>query len=96
MCPFRVLEGFSKGRATLLECMAGTTGLEPAASAVTAPLPGTSREPLEAAGPPEDARNRPESVRPRGDLNLCYGCERTTTIRKYNDLQEAGGHLSPC
>ena len=22
--------------------------------------------------------------------------ERTTTIRKYNDLQEAGGHLSPC
>jgi hypothetical protein len=32
-----------------------------------------------------------EHVLPRG--------ERTTTIRKYNDLQEAGGHLvlaSPC
>src|ERR1039457_4579841 len=26
----------------------------------------------------------------------CYRRERTTTIRKYNDLQEAGGHLSPC
>jgi hypothetical protein len=25
------------------------------------PLPGTNREALEAAGPPEDARNRPES-----------------------------------
>ena len=25
-----------------------------------------------------------------------YGFERTTTIRKYNDLQEAGGHLSLC
>jgi hypothetical protein len=26
----------------------------------------------------------------------CYRRERTTTLRKYNDLQEAGGHLSPC
>ena len=26
---------------------------------------------------------------------LCYRRERTTTIRKYNDLQEAGGHLVP-
>ena len=34
--------------------------------------------------------------RPRRDLNPCYRRERTTTIRKYNDLQEAGGHLSPC
>jgi hypothetical protein len=34
--------------------------------------------------------------RPRRNLNPCYRRERTTTIRKYNDLQEAGGHLSPC
>jgi hypothetical protein len=32
----------------------------------------------------------------RFDFNPCYRRERTTTIRKYNDLQEAGGHLSPC
>jgi hypothetical protein len=32
----------------------------------------------------------------RRDLNPCYRRERTTTLRKYNDLQEAGGHLSPC
>jgi hypothetical protein len=47
-------------------------------------------------------RNCPDAVkslilwRPRRDLNPCYRRERTTTIRKYNDLQEAGGHLSPC
>jgi hypothetical protein len=34
--------------------------------------------------------------RPRRDLNPCYRRERTTTISKSNDLQEAGGHLSPC
>ncbi len=34
--------------------------------------------------------------RPRRDLNPCYRRERTTTIRKYNDLQEAAGDLSPC
>ena len=33
--PFCVLDGFSEIRATLLEGMAGTTGLEPGASAVT-------------------------------------------------------------
>jgi hypothetical protein len=48
-------------------------------------------------GSPEDARNRLESgPRPRRDLNPCYRRERTTTISKSNDLQEAGGHLSPC
>jgi hypothetical protein len=30
---------------------------------------------------------------PRRVLNPCYRRERTTTIRKYNYLQEAGGHL---
>jgi hypothetical protein len=39
---------------------------------------------------------RSKHWRPRCDLNPCYRRERTTTIRKYNDLQEAGGHLSPC
>src|ERR1700728_3385672 len=34
-----------------------------------------------------------QTWRPRRDLNPCYRRERTTTIRKYNDLQEAGGHL---
>jgi hypothetical protein len=34
--------------------------------------------------------------RPRRNLNPCYRRERTTTIRKYNDLQEAGRHLGPC
>ncbi len=34
--------------------------------------------------------------RPRRDLNPCYRRERTTSISKSNDLQEAGGHLSPC
>jgi hypothetical protein len=34
--------------------------------------------------------------RPRRDLNPCLRRERTTTTRKYNDLQEAGSHLSPC
>ena len=33
--PFWVLDGFAKIRASALERMAGTTGLEPAASAVT-------------------------------------------------------------
>ena len=33
--PFCALAGFVEISATLLECMAGTTGLEPAASAVT-------------------------------------------------------------
>ena len=33
--PFRALDGFNEIRLTLLEGMAGTTGLEPAASAVT-------------------------------------------------------------
>jgi hypothetical protein len=32
----------------------------------------------------------------RFDLKPRRRRERTTTIRKYNDLQEAGGHLSPC
>jgi hypothetical protein len=31
-----------------------------------------------------------------GSFRLRHRRERTTTIRKYNDLQEAGGHLSPC
>jgi hypothetical protein len=35
MCPFRAPYGFKRIRPTLLEGMAGTTGLEPAASAVT-------------------------------------------------------------
>ena len=35
-CPFRALDGFNEIRLSLLEGMAGTTGLEPAASAVTA------------------------------------------------------------
>src|SRR5260370_31270082 len=30
------------------------------------------------------------------NLPLCHRCERTATIRKYNDLQEAGGALNPC
>ena len=34
-CPFRALDGFNEIRLTALERMAGTTGLEPAASAVT-------------------------------------------------------------
>jgi hypothetical protein len=34
--PFCVLDGFNEIRATLLERVAGTTGLEPATSAVTA------------------------------------------------------------
>ena len=33
--PFWVLDGFAKINASALESMAGTTGLEPAASAVT-------------------------------------------------------------
>jgi hypothetical protein len=33
--PFRARDGFNEIRLTLLEWMAGTTGLEPAASAVT-------------------------------------------------------------
>ena len=36
--PFWLLDGFSEIRATLLKRMAGTTGLEPAASALTAAL----------------------------------------------------------
>ena len=35
MRPFRALNDFCKSGLTLLERMAGTTGLEPAASAVT-------------------------------------------------------------
>jgi hypothetical protein len=35
-CPFRALDGLNEIRLTLLKRMAGTTGLEPAASAVTA------------------------------------------------------------
>ena len=38
MCPFRALNGFNENRLTSLEGMAGTTGLEPAASAVTESL----------------------------------------------------------
>ena len=33
---FCILDGFCGFRVSLLECMAGTTGLEPATSAVTA------------------------------------------------------------
>ena len=43
-----------------------------------------------------DARKSLILWRPRRDLNPRYRRERTTTIRKYNDLQEAGGTLSPC
>ena len=35
MCPFRALDGFNEISLTALKELAGTTGLEPAASAVT-------------------------------------------------------------
>ncbi len=40
------------------------------------------------------ARAKNEEWRPRRDLNPCYRRERTATIRKFNDLQEAGGPVS--
>ncbi len=43
-----------------------------------------------------DFRSLLECWRPRRDLNPCYRRERTTPLSKYNDLEEAGGTVSPC